>query len=159
MNVHFEGSVSINAKRDVVYGMLTDPNFIAKNLPDAEEVHVIDDSHLEAKMKVRVAIVSSSLRVKLSILNKEPTTKATLIADGSGSGSNVKITSAFTLSGDESTMVAWTSDAEITGVIAGLGMTILKGYSTKKVTEIFGGITKSIEEQTGSRGGAGSGSP
>jgi len=147
LQLHFDGSTFVAASKQRVYRLLTDPNFIARNLPDAEDIHVIDASSLEGKLKVRIAIVSSKLNVKMSIIDQEPPTKATLVANGSGSGSKVEIRSNFTLEGNGETTIGWSADADIDGVMAGIGSTLLKGYATKKVSEIFAGITKAIEEQ------------
>ncbi|MDG6965407.1 MAG: SRPBCC family protein [Nitrososphaerota archaeon] len=146
MQLHLDGSTVINAPQGKVYALLTDPNFIAKTLPDAEDVHVLDAQSLEARMKLRVAVVSSALKVKMSISKTAPGSKATLVAEGTGSGSAMKITSVFDLAGGSSTTMGWSADAEITGVMAGLGSSLLKGFATKKVAEIFEGITKAIEE-------------
>ena len=146
MQLHLDGSTVINAPQSKVYALLTDPNFIAKTLPDAEDVHVLDAQSLEARMKLRVAVVSSALKVKMSISKTAPGSKATLVAEGTGSGSAMKITSVFDLAGGSSTTMGWSADAEITGVMAGLGSSLLKGFATKKVAEIFEGITKAIEE-------------
>ncbi|TLX95233.1 MAG: hypothetical protein E6K96_07555, partial [Thaumarchaeota archaeon] len=54
MQLHLTGSTTINAKRERVFQLLTDPNFIATTLPDAVEVAVLDGESLEAKLKVRV---------------------------------------------------------------------------------------------------------
>jgi carbon monoxide dehydrogenase subunit G len=40
----------------------------------------------------------------------------------------------------------WVADAEITGVMAGIGSSILKGFAEKKVKEIFEGIKKAMEQ-------------
>ena len=147
MQLHLEGSNTIVAPPQKVFSLLTDPKFIAKTLPDAEDVRVLDENSLEAKMKVRVALVSSTQAVKLTIADREPPNKARLLVDGSGSGSSMKVTSSFTLSGESTTTMSWAAEAEITGVMAGLGSTILKGFATKKVAEIFEGITKAIEKE------------
>ena len=145
MQLHLDGSNAINAPRERVYSLLTDPNFVAKTLPDAEDVHVIDESSLEAKIRLRIAVVSSALRIRMAIGKTAPPTKATLTAEGSGSGSNMKITSTFELSGDGPTTMRWSADADITGVMAGIGSTLLKGFASKKVAEIFKGITAAVE--------------
>jgi carbon monoxide dehydrogenase subunit G len=145
MQLHLEGSNAMNAPSARVYALLTDPNFVATALPDAEDVRVLDGSSLEARIKLRVAVVSSTLRMKMSIDRTAPPAKATLVAEGGGSGSNMKITSVFELSGDASTVMRWSADAEITGVMAGIGSTLLKGFAYKKVSEIFAGITKAVE--------------
>ncbi|MDG6920233.1 MAG: hypothetical protein JRN44_00550 [Nitrososphaerota archaeon] len=145
MQLHLDGSNVIRAHRDKVYSLLTDPSFIANTLPDAEDVHVIDAQSLEAKVKLRVAVVSSSMKMKLSIAKTSPPSKATLSAEGTGSGSSMKITSVFALTGEEPTTMGWSAEAEITGVMAGLGSGLLKGFAAKKVAEIFEGITKAVE--------------
>ncbi len=145
MQLHLDGSDTIGAPRERVYALLTDPSFLARSLPDAEDVKVLDASSLEAKLKLRVAIVSSSIKMKMTVNKDEPPVKASLLAEGAGSGSNLKISSVFTLAGDEKTSMSWSADAEITGVMAGLGSSLLKGFATKKVAEIFGDITKAVE--------------
>jgi uncharacterized protein len=145
MQLHLEGSNTINASAIKVYSLLTDPNFVAKTIPEAEDVHVLDGTSLEARIKLRIAVVSSTMKTKMTIEKTSPPTKATLVAAGSGSGSSMKITSVFELTGDSPATMKWTADADITGVMAGIGSTLLKGFATKKVAEIFTGITKAVE--------------
>lgn len=145
MQIHLEGSNPMKSSRSTVFNLLTDPNFLAKTLPDAEDVRVLDGSSLEAKLKLRVAVVSSKLKVRMTLTQMEPPSKATLLAEGSGSGSSIKITSVFTLDGDNPTTMNWSADAEIGGVMAGLGSTVLRGFATRKVAEIFAGITNAVE--------------
>jgi len=147
VQLHLTGSTTINAKRERVFQLLTDPNFIATTLPDAVEVAVLDKENLEAKMKVKVALISSSIKVRLKVTDRVPPSSARLLAEGSGSGSNLKIISTFSLEGDgtTTTRLSWVADAEITGLMAGLGSLVLRGFAEKKVGEIFAGITKGIE--------------
>ena len=146
MQLHLDGFISIKADRMKIYALLTDPNFIAKTLPDAEDVKVLDGSNLEAKMKLKVAVVSSTMKIRMNINRTEPNSKAAMVAEGIGSGSNLKITSLFELKGEGPTTMSWSADAEITGVMAGLGSSLLKGFASKKISEIFSGITKAVEE-------------
>jgi len=149
MQIHLDGSSSMDASKESVFRLLTDPNFLAKTLPDSQDVHVLDEKSLEAKVKLRLAVVSSTLKVRMTVAEAEAPVRAKLLAEGSGSGSNMKITSTFTLQGDRPTTMVWVADAEITGVMAGLGSSILKGFATKKVAEIFEGITRAVEATSG----------
>lgn len=148
MQIHLEGSNAINADRGTVFRLLTDPNFLAKTLPDAEDVHVVDEKSLEAKVKLKLAVVSSTMKTRMTISEAQAPSMATLLAEGSGTGSNLKIVSKFELQGDRPTTMKWSADADITGVMAGLGSSLLKGFATKKVAEIFNGITGAIESST-----------
>lgn len=145
MELHLNGSTMIRARREEVFRLVTDPNFIAGALPDAEDVAVLDEESLEAKLRVKVALVSSTIKVRLTISDRTPPSHARLLAEGSGSGSNMKIISTFELAGDGSTTMNWAADAEITGLMAGLGSTFLRGFAEKKVAEIFEGITRAVE--------------
>ena len=146
MQLRLTGSTAINAKRERVFQLLTDPNFIATTLPDAVEVAVPDGENLEAKMRVKVALISISIKVRLKITDRVPPFSARLLAEGSGSGSKLKIISTFSLEGDGmTTRMSWVADAEITGLMAGIGSLVLRGFAEKKVGEIFAGITKGIE--------------
>ena len=146
MQLHLEGSNEINSPKQRVYSLLTDPSFVSRTLPDAEEVRVLDGASLEAKLKLKVAVVSATMKMKMTIEKTSPPDKASLVAEGAGSGSTMKIRSTFDLSGDAPTTMAWAADAEITGIMAGMGSSLLKGFANKKVAELFSGISKAVEE-------------
>ena len=90
-------------------------------------------------MKIGMSFLTTHMAVKMKIADKVPPSHARLYVEGSGSGSNMKITSDFDLEGETTTKMKWVADAEITGVMAGMGSSILKGFAEKKVKEIFDG--------------------
>ncbi len=145
MQLHLQGSIEIRANPNRVFALLTDPSFLAGTLPDSEDVVVTDENTVEAKTRVKLSLVSSTLKVRLRISDKRAPEHAMLHAEGAGGGSSLKIESSFDLQGDRQTSMKWAADAEITGLMAGLGSTLLQGFAEKKVREIFEGITKAIE--------------
>jgi len=148
VQLHLEGTEDLGLPRERVFQLLTSSAFLAKSLPDAQETRVIDDSNLEAKMKVGVSFLTARMEIKMRIGERTPPQRARLHVDGTGSGSNVKITSDFDLEGDAQTKLKWTADAEITGVMAGIGSSILKGFAEKKVKEIFTGIRNAMLQES-----------
>jgi carbon monoxide dehydrogenase subunit G len=149
MQLHLEGAEELALSRERVYQLLTDSNFLAKSLPDAEETKVIDDSSLEGRIKIGISFLTTKMNIKMRITDKVPPQHARLLVDGSGSGSVMKVSSDFNLEGSQDkTSMRWAADAEITGVMAGIGSSILKGFAEKKVKEIFEGIKKAMEAQT-----------
>lgn len=146
MQLHLEGAESLGLPKERVYNLLTDPNFIAKSMPDAQETKVVEDGSIEARMKIGISFLTANMNVKMRITDKVPYQHARMLVDGSGSGSNMKITSDFDLEGDSATKMKWAADAEITGVMAGIGSSIIKGFAEKKVKEIFDGIKKAMEK-------------
>ncbi len=146
MRLHLEGQEDLTLPRERAFQLLTDSAFIAKSLPDAQETKVIDESSLDARMKIGISFLTTNMNVHMKIADKVPSQHARLLVDGTGSGSSMKITSDFDLEGDSPTKMKWVADAEITGVMAGIGSSILKGFAEKKVKEIFDGIKKAMEQ-------------
>jgi carbon monoxide dehydrogenase subunit G len=144
VQLHLEGSEELNLPRERVFQLLTDSSFLAKSLPDAQDAKVIDESNIEAKLKIGMAFLTTHMAVKLKIADRVPPGHARLYVEGSGSGSNMKITSDFDLEGENATKLKWAADAEITGVMAGMGSSVLKGFAEKKVKEVFAGIKNAI---------------
>ena len=72
MQLHLEGSEDLNLPRERVYQLLTDSSFLAKSMPDAQETKVIDDSNLEAKMKIGISFLTTQMAVKMKIADKVP---------------------------------------------------------------------------------------
>lgn len=146
MQLHLEGQEDLMLPRERVFELLTNSAFIAKSLPDAQETKVVDESSLDAKMKIGISFLTTNMNVHMKIADMVPSQHARLLVDGTGSGSSMKITSDFNLEGDVPTKMKWAADAEITGVMAGIGSSILKGFAEKKVREIFDGIKKAMEQ-------------
>jgi carbon monoxide dehydrogenase subunit G len=120
--------------------------FLSTALPDASDVKVLDGDSFEANLKIGISFVTSKMKFIMRIAEKEPPSRAKLLAEGTGSGSNLKIASTFQLEGQDSTKMNWVADAEITGLIGGIGSTALKGFAQKKVVEIFKSIRDAIEK-------------
>ena len=146
MQLHLEGAEDLNLPRERAFQLLTSSSFMANSLPDAQETRVVDDSNLETKMKMGISFLTVNMAIRMKIADKEPPRHARLLVEGSGSGSGMKITSDFDLEGDSTTRMKWAADAEITGVMAGIGSSVLRAYAEKKVKEIFAGIKKALEE-------------
>lgn len=150
MQLHLEGSTELKVDPDTAYNRLTNLEIMTKALPDAEDVKVIDSDTAEATIKLRIALVSTRLKMKVKILGKRPPSHAELSAEGSGSGSRVKIFSTFDLERGmgQSTKMKWVADAEITGLMAGIGSVMLRGFAGKRVGEIFEAVGIAVEKPT-----------
>jgi carbon monoxide dehydrogenase subunit G len=148
MQLHLEGSNELKLDPETAYTRLTNLELMTKALPDAEDVRVIDSDTAEATMKLRIALVSTRLRMKVKIQGKRPSTHAELSAEGSGSGSHVKLYSIFDLekTTGSTTKMTWSANADITGIMAGIGSAMLKGFAERRVGEIFEAISRAIEK-------------
>jgi len=149
MKFHLDGNEIIKAPLERTYASLTDPNFMASAIPDLQSYHVTDGEHFDAKIRVGISIVRGNVDMKFTLLDKVQNAHARLIGDGSGAGSKMRIDSSFDLSAmGEGTGMKWASEAELSGLISGIGSQILRGQSEKQVTEIFKNIKNKLEESS-----------
>ncbi len=151
MQLHLEGSSELKQDLETAYNRLTSLEVMAGALPDAEDVKVIDNDTAEATVKLRIAVVSTRLRMRVKISGRRPPSHAELSAEGSGSGNRVKIFSTFDLEragAEHRTKMTWSADAEINGLMAGIGSMMLKGFAEKRMDEMFDAIGIAVEKQT-----------
>jgi len=115
-------------------------------VPDIQSYKIIDQDHFEAKIKVGISLVRGTVDMKFAISDKRGQNHARLVADGAGAGSKMHIDSTIDLAPDlEGTRMTWAADADIGGLMAGIGSQILKGQSEKQVSQIFSNIKQKIE--------------
>jgi len=148
MHIHLEGSNELKADLETAYQRLTNLSLMANAIPDSEAVRILDNDTAETTVKLRIALVSTKLKMKIKIQQKRPPSHAELSAEGSGTGSQVKIHSTFDLEKTTTgpgTKMTWAADSEITGIMAGIGSAMLKGFAEKRVAEIFGAIGLAVE--------------
>lgn len=148
MKLNFSGEEKINSDPLTSTRLLTDINVIAKTIPDAEEVKIISSNQLEAKVKVRIAMISASLLIRMMIM-KDAEDSISLQTTAKGAGSSIEIKSSFKIvPSDSNTIVNWSADAEISGLIAGLGSQTLKLFADKYIKQIIQNIHSVIESET-----------
>ncbi len=146
MHLHLEGTEILDFPRERVYQLLTDASFLAKSLPNARETKVTGDNTIEAKMKFGISSLAMTMATKIKLADMVPPRHARLILEGAGRGSSMKITSDFNLEGENPTRMKWISNAEITGVMTGIGSSMIKGFAREKVREIFQDIKRTMEQ-------------
>jgi carbon monoxide dehydrogenase subunit G len=146
MKFRMEGSEVIRATPEATFVSLSRPEFMVKAVPDVQSYHITDPEHFEAKIKVGISIVRGTVEMKFELKDKVQGKHARLVGDGAGAGSKMHIESSFDLTPDpEGTKMSWVADADLGGLIAGIGSSILRKQSEKQVGEIFSNIKKMLE--------------
>jgi carbon monoxide dehydrogenase subunit G len=148
MKFHLDGTVSIRTTPEKTFAALSDPQFMISTIPDLQSSKIIDQNHFEAKIKIGISVVRGTVDMKFELRDQERGNHAKLIGDGSGAGSKMHIEGILDLSPDgEGTKMAWSADADLSGLMAGIGSQILKGQSEKQVSQIFSNIKAKLDSQ------------
>jgi carbon monoxide dehydrogenase subunit G len=146
MRLHLEGTEILYLPRERVFQLLTDADFLVKSLPNARETKVMEDNTIEAKIRFGISSLTTTMAATMKLADFSHAHHARLILEGAGSGSRMKITSDFNLEGENPTRMKWVSNAEISGVMAGINSSMIKGFARKKVREIFQDLKKTMEQ-------------
>jgi len=148
LQLEFTGKEELNSEIARVYRFLTSPQELAKSIPDAEDVKVTSANEIEAKVKVKIAVISSSLKVRMKIASNQQD-NVIVTASSSGAGSNVEISTNFKLIPQQNgTLIEWKADARVNGLIAGLGSSTLKAFAERYIKQVIENIHKILDDKT-----------
>ncbi|NOT03172.1 MAG: carbon monoxide dehydrogenase subunit G [Anaerolineales bacterium] len=143
-----KGDVTINAPRKQVWDFLTDPNQIGQCLPGVEKIETIEEFK---KYRGVVSIGLGSVKARFSgdveILELDEPNRAKLKAHGTATGSAADAVSEMSLSDgpDNSTLVHWTADINVSGQLASLVSRLMIPVSQKLAGVFYDEVRKRIE--------------
>jgi carbon monoxide dehydrogenase subunit G len=140
-----EGSYEVPAPRDKVWEAFLDPERVRQAIPGCERLEPIGDDEYRATMKVGVAAVKGTFEGKVRISDKNPPDSYRLSAEGNGAPGFVRANTVITFSdGPAGTRVAYTSDVQVGGLIAGVGQRMLGGVSKMMADQFFNRMTQLV---------------
>ena len=128
MKMH--GTYTLPAPIDQVWGFLMDPEAIAKVMPGCEQLEEIGPDTYRATLKLGIAAVKGTYAGSVQLLDKTPPTSYRMLIDGSGTPGFVKGEAAVALTGqDEQTVLTYTADIQVGGLIANVGQRMIGGVA------------------------------
>ncbi len=146
--MRFEGSLTINAPRGVVWVFLTDPHQVAQCAPGVESVDIVVP---DQKFRATAAIGFGSVKVRFTgdaeFVELDVPERAKLKAHGNAPGSAVDVITemALTEAADGTTEMKWTADIVILGTLASLAARLMSSVTQKLTAEFFNCFKKKIE--------------
>jgi len=146
--MHYDGSFEVSSSKDVVYAFAVDPARIAAILPDVQDVKVIDADNFSLKAKLGISFVKGLMDVKCTITEKTASTFLKLNATATGLSSVVELESRFTMEDTQGggTLVKWTADAKIVGLMARVGSRLIDSATEKYVTQMINSLKQKLSE-------------
>ena len=134
-----EGNYEFNAPREKVWQVLLDPQIMAQCLPGCESMVEVGPDQYEANVKVGIAAIKGSYKAKVRIAEKQAPSHYVLSGEGSGGPGFMQGDLVIDLAENASggTMVKYTTDAKVGGLIAGVGQRMLGGIGKMLVDQFF----------------------
>lgn len=143
--MRLEGTFMIPAPRETVWQNLMNPETLSKSLPGCEKLESQPDGTFKAEMKVGIAAVKGNYKGRVEILDQVPPEHFRIKVDGKGAGGFLKAEGLLTLLGTGSeTLVGYTGEAQVGGVIAGVGQRLVLGAARQIVQNFFQEFAKIV---------------
>src|ERR1700730_18605974 len=123
MAIKFAGNFEVKRTPEEVYDFLSDPSKFAALLPDFQGLSVQDSTHFTVKVNVGISYIKGRAEVKMELAEAERPKRAMYKGQGSMSGGNVALMSAFDVSPLDGggTKVAWQGEAQVFGGLGAVG--------------------------------------
>ncbi|MBI3150676.1 MAG: carbon monoxide dehydrogenase subunit G [Chloroflexi bacterium] len=145
-----KGDVTIHASRKKVWDFLTDPNQIGQCVPGVEKIETIEElKKYRGVVSVGLGSVKARFSGDVEILELDEPNRAKLKAHGTATGSAADAVSEMSLSDgpDNSTLVQWTADINVSGQLASLVSRLMVPVSQKLARVFYDEVRKRIEKE------------
>jgi len=143
-----KGEVTVRAPRRRVWDFLTDPNQIGQCVPGVEKIETIEElKKYRGIVSVGLGSVKARFSGDVEILELDEPKRAKLKAHGTATGSAADAVSEMHLSDgpDNSTLVQWTADINVSGQLASLTARLMVPVSQKLAAVFYDEVRKRIE--------------
>lgn len=143
-----EGTYTLPASRQRVWELLNDPNVLQRATPGIKQLTPTGTDTYKAAIEVGVGPVKGTYDGQVSITDKSAPERMTLRVEGGGKPGTIKATGELRLEEqDGKTIVAYSGDAQITGLVASVGHRLIGGVTKQMVAEFFKGLEREIDKK------------
>ncbi len=144
-----EGKYSFNATPEILWEVFTDPKYLKKAIPGCEKLDEQAPGNYDVTVKIGISAVKGTYNGKFEVADPEPPNRCRLIGEGSGSPGFVKGGGAIEMYKEgNSTIVAYTGEGQIGGLIAGVGQRLLSGIAKMLLGQFFRNIKKVLKSRS-----------
>jgi uncharacterized protein len=145
--LHFEGVFTVASPREKVFAMVTDPDQMARCMPDLRKLEVKSNDEFVAVVGTGISLVRGDISLHFRTVEKSPSARAKMVAHGTGLGSAIDVEMVTELTDGEGggTAMRWTADANVSGKLASLGQGLIKSQAERIIRELFDCLRGKLE--------------
>ena len=136
-----EGQYLFNFSPEQVFDALNDPTVLLDTIPGATSMSEDSPNNYSMTLTAGVASIKGTYQAKVSL--EEPNRPLGFILNASGSGAPGTVEARVTVKlapNENGTLLTYSAQAQVGGVIAGVGQRVLSGVSKKTAQEFFSAV-------------------
>jgi carbon monoxide dehydrogenase subunit G len=135
----FQGDVTIEAPRERAWAFLTDPHQIVGCAPQVQSLEIVDDQRFLVGVRAGVGPIKGTFTCAVMWLERQAPERARVQARCKIPGSTVDLMTVMTLTDliDGQTLLHWDSDTRISGLLGGLGESLIQATADAVLQRVF----------------------
>ncbi len=148
MAMTMTGEIPLEAKRDVVWAKLNDPEVLKACIPGCEELNVIGENEFEAVAVNKIGPVKAKFKGKVQLTDIDPPNGYRISGQGDGGIAGfAKGGASVQLSDHEGggTLLKYDVEAQIGGKLAQLGQRLINGAAKKMADDFFARFAEAVK--------------
>lgn len=143
-----EGTYTLPAPRERVWALLNDPAVLARATPGVKQLDPVGPNVYRALIELGVGPVKGAYEGQITLADQVPPERLTLKVQGGGRPGTITATGVLQLAEQNGqTLVTYSGDAQVTGLIASVGHRLIGGVAKQMATEFFKALERELRAQ------------
>jgi len=145
--MHLEGKYLLQASRNDVWQLVSNPEKVAKCLPGLQQFEVKDPNTFVVTLQAGISFFKANFKFTFTLLDQNPPSHVRFQADGGGAGVSIKMDTTMDLSDPqpESTEMSWKTDTEMRGPFGELSPSLLRNNTGGFSEQFMSCIKRQLE--------------
>ena len=145
MKLDIGGEESFEVGIETLWRALNDPAVLVKCIPGCKEMIDHGGDRFKLILNLKIASVGGSFEGAISLSDKQPPAQCKVAVSGEGSLGQGSGAATFSLEQQEAgTLMRYSGEGEIGGLVAGVGQRILKGVAKHLIGQFFKALRREV---------------
>ena len=136
------GDTVLHADAEMVWRTVTDPEVLVRTIPGCERLEVTGPDAYAMTVSAGVASIKGTYDGKVALTDQNRPSSFVLRASGAGASGTIRTDVAVRLSdgGDGTTSLRYDADADVGGMVGGVGQRVLTSVAKKMAGQFFANV-------------------
>jgi carbon monoxide dehydrogenase subunit G len=145
MKLDIGGEETFEVPIEALWSALNDPAVLKKCIPGCKDMIPEGGDRFKLILNLKVASVGGSFEGEISLANQQPPAQCKVAVSGSGTLGQGSGSATFSLEQQSAaTLMRYSGEGEIGGLVAGVGQRILKGVAKHLIKQFFTSLRREV---------------